>query len=241
MATIKKAQGGGLIKKGLKALGTTSGGVNTPMGKSLSKKVKEAKFQKNKGKFGMEGENVTLKDFSKKELKKKFGPPTDYTPKSSPVVLTAEQKANNARILQEIREGKRKNGGKISKAQGGIRIPKQLEQKGKPDARNSGLAIDTTSVPKGFKKLPGKPISSPDYKPSKRKYKTGGMISKMRNGGSLSGLTASTKRDNGTDPKGAFTKVQKKTLAGAKGKASLTKDKQLGATKMKMGGKMKKC
>jgi hypothetical protein len=64
---------------------------------------------------------------------------------------------------------------------------------------------------------------------------------KMKNGGSLSGLTASTKRDNGTDPKGAFTKVQKKTLAGAKGKVSLTKDKQLGATKMaKRGMSIKK-
>jgi hypothetical protein len=63
---------------------------------------------------------------------------------------------------------------------------------------------------------------------------------KMQNGGSLSGLTASTKRVGPSD-KGAFIKVQKKTLAGAKGKASLNKDKQLGATKMKMGGKMKKC
>ena len=41
------------------------------------------------------------------------------------------------------------------------------------------------------------------------------------------------------DPKGAYTKVQKRTLAGAKTKASLTKDKQLGATKMKNGGCMK--
>jgi hypothetical protein len=56
---------------------------------------------------------------------------------------------------------------------------------------------------------------------------------KMQNGGSLSGLKASNKRVGPVDPKGAFTKVQKKTLAGAKGKASLTKDKQLGATKMK--------
>lgn len=63
---------------------------------------------------------------------------------------------------------------------------------------------------------------------------------KMKNGGSLTGLKASTKRDKGVDPKGAFTKVQKKTLAGAKGKTSLTKDKQLGATKMKCGGKMSK-
>jgi hypothetical protein len=55
---------------------------------------------------------------------------------------------------------------------------------------------------------------------------------KMKNGGSLTGLKASNKRVGPVDPKGAFTKVQKKTLAGAKGKASLTKDKQLGATKM---------
>lgn len=59
---------------------------------------------------------------------------------------------------------------------------------------------------------------------------------KMKNGGSLSGLKASTKRDKGTDVNGAWTTVQKKALAGAKGKASLTKDKQLGATKMAKKG-----
>ena len=63
----------------------------------------------------------------------------------------------------------------------------------------------------------------------------------MKNGGSLTGLKASKKRVGPVDPKGAYTKVQKKTLAGAKGKASLTKDKQLGATKMKKGGAMSKC
>ena len=64
---------------------------------------------------------------------------------------------------------------------------------------------------------------------------------KMKNGGSLTGLKASNKRVGPVDPKGAFTKVQKKTLAGAKGKASLTKDKQLGATKMaKRGMSIKK-
>lgn len=66
------------------------------------------------------------------------------------------------------------------------------------------------------------------------------MANKTKSAGSLTGLKASTKRDKGIDPKGAFTKVQKKALAGAKGKASLTKDKQLGATKMKCGGKMSK-
>jgi hypothetical protein len=72
--------------------------------------------------------------------------------------------------------------------------------------------------------------------------KNGGSVKKkMKNGGSLSGLKASNKRVGPVDPKGAFTKVQKKTLAGAKGKASLTKDKQLGATKMaKKGMKISK-
>ena len=68
-------------------------------------------------------------------------------------------------------------------------------------------------------------------------YKHGGVVKKkMRNGGSLSGLTASNRRDKGIDPKGSWTKVQKKTLAGARGKAKLTADKQLGATKMAKRG-----
>jgi len=66
----------------------------------------------------------------------------------------------------------------------------------------------------------------------KNTRKSGGPVKKMKNGGSLTGLKASNKRVGPVDPKGAFTKVQKKTLAGAKGKATLTKDKQLGATKM---------
>lgn len=67
--------------------------------------------------------------------------------------------------------------------------------------------------------------------------KKGGVVKKkMRNGGSLSGLTASNRRDKGIDPKGSWTKVQEKTLAGAKGKAKLTADKQLGATKMAKRG-----
>lgn len=68
------------------------------------------------------------------------------------------------------------------------------------------------------------------------------MTIKKKNGGSLSGLKASNKRVGSVDPKGAFTKVQNKTLSGSKGKASLTKDKQLGATKMtaKCGTKMSK-
>ena len=58
-------------------------------------------------------------------------------------------------------------------------------------------------------------------------------MKKTKGSGSLTGLKASTKRDKGIDPNGAWTKVQEKTLAGAKSKAKLVKNKQLGATKMK--------
>ena len=50
--------------------------------------------------------------------------------------------------------------------------------------------------------------------------------------GSMSGLDASDKRVGPIDPQGAWTKVQEATLAGARSKAKLTKDKELGATKM---------
>ena len=56
--------------------------------------------------------------------------------------------------------------------------------------------------------------------------------------GSLSGMKASDKRVGPIDPQGAWTKVQEATLADARMKATLKKDKELGATKMKSGGKM---
>jgi hypothetical protein len=58
------------------------------------------------------------------------------------------------------------------------------------------------------------------------------MATSKKSLGSLSGLKASNKRVGPVDPKGAWTKVQERTLAGAKGKATLKKDKELGATKM---------
>ena len=56
--------------------------------------------------------------------------------------------------------------------------------------------------------------------------------------GSLSGMKASDKRVGPVDPQGAWTKIQEATLADARMKATLKKDKELGATKMKSGGKM---
>jgi len=150
MAKIKKAQLGSLIKKGAK---------------TLAQKVEAQKLSGGLTKAEMKIGKDANKTFKELNINKYNDAPP------SPIKLTAEQKANNAKILA----GNKKNGGPVKK---------------------------------------------------------------MKNGGSLSGLKASNKRVGPVDPKGAFTKVQKKTLAGAKGKASLTKDKKLGATKMKSGGCM---
>ena len=65
---------------------------------------------------------------------------------------------------------------------------------------------------------------------------------KKAKGGSMVGLNASTKRQGPIDPNGAWTKVQERTLAGAKGTAPLKKDKELDATRMtaKKGAKVAK-
>ena len=63
---------------------------------------------------------------------------------------------------------------------------------------------------------------------------------KKSKSGSLTGLNASNKRMGPSDT-GAWIDVQKKALAGAKSTPKLTKDKQLGATKMaKRGMSIKK-
>ena len=55
------------------------------------------------------------------------------------------------------------------------------------------------------------------------------------------GVAKPAKRVGPIDPNGAWTKVQERTIAGKKApKVPLKKDKQLGATKMKMGGSVKK-
>jgi hypothetical protein len=85
----------------------------------------------------------------------------------------------------------------------------------------------------GFDKN-GRPVSYDRYK--KGNFKTGGRIKKAQ-----AGLKASNKRVGPVDPKGAWTTVQKKTLAGKRTPVSLTRDKQLGATSMtaKRGIKVK--
>ena len=132
-----------------------------------------------------------------------------------------------------------------------VNVAKKVYKSGKDAVKNTIDKVKNTTVGEAAENTlelftgynPNrKPTKKADKVLSAMAKKNGGKVGKMRNGGSLSALNASTKRDNGTDPKGAFTKVQKKTLRGAKGKASLTKDKQLGATKMtaKSGAKVSK-
>ncbi len=74
-------------------------------------------------------------------------------------------------------------------------------------------------------------INNESYKEqmSKKKMQAGGVVKSQ------------PKRVGPVDPDGAYTKVQERTLAGAKvKKVPLTKDKELGATKMKKGGDVAK-
>jgi len=87
----------------------------------------------------------------------------------------------------------------------------------------------------------GFPVNKPKakFKPeSPQQQIAKGVKKKMQAGGVVK---SQPRRVGPVDPNGAYTKVQERTLAGAKvKKVPLTKDKELGATKMKKGGKISK-
>ena len=77
----------------------------------------------------------------------------------------------------------------------------------------------------------------PKGKPYELPFKQVAAKKKMQAGGTVKTI----KRVGPVDPNGAYTKVQERTIAGKKApKVPLKKDKQLGATKMKSGGKVSK-
>jgi hypothetical protein len=238
MATIKKAQGGGLIRKGLRIINPAKDAADT---QKMIKKIKKTETPLDR---------KIAKEIA--PIRKEIDINKYNNADARPVVLTPEQKANNARILKEIREGKRKTGGKVGKMKTGGSIPKAqpgrliragLKRIGdEAKAIKSGIKYGLKEGSQEYKKTKFfneldrlKGTGKLPKMPKGMGFKSGGKVGKMRNGGSLSGLTASTKRVGPSDT-GAFIKVQKKALAGAKGKASLTKDKQLGATKMARRG-----
>jgi len=249
MATIKKAQLGGLIKKGIKAASSSNKVVIPP---GLQKSLKKSQSGPTKiTQYSSEAEKIAAGGPTKLQKSKtvnKFDP--NY---EKPYKVKKQPKTDKYGF--DTRPDR--NGGTHKKAQLGGLIKKAVKKasnevipvaeknltRTSPAYNKKGLnmAIERRVNPEAAKKKMT-PAQRKSFEVDDSYRKNGGAVKKkMKNGGSLSGLTASNKRDKGTDVNGAFTKVQKKTLAGAKGKAPLTKDKQLGATKMKMGGKMKKC
>jgi hypothetical protein len=160
--------------------------------------------------------------------------------------LNKDGKITKADILKG--RGVIKNGGKVKKAQAGKSIDSTgIYKKRAEDAGNKLLKDDVRNFGKNIKDFATKQA---DLKRYGRKGKPGydeqgnrkplSLKFKLRKG--QAGLTASTKRVGPVDPKGAWTKVQEMNLPprNVKTSVSLKKDKQLGATKMKSGGKMKK-
>ena len=91
--------------------------------------------------------------------------------------------------------------------------------------------VDKAKNP-GLSKLPTPVRNKMGY----QKY--GGDVDMMQAGGVVK---SQPRRVGPVDPNGAYTKVQERTLAGKKAAApKLVKDKELGATKMKKGGKVSK-
>jgi hypothetical protein len=152
MATIKKAQLGSLIKKGMRVIDPAK---DAAAARKVVKKIKKTETP-----FDRKVEKEIA------PIRKEIDINKYNNASAKPVVLTAEQKANNARILKEIREGKRKNGGPV----------KKVVKKAK-----SGTSLGMKSVKAGFDKNPG--VTRADIiTAAKGKAKSGGSVKKAQNG-----------------------------------------------------------
>jgi hypothetical protein len=111
------------------------------------------------------------------------------------------------------------------------KISNAVKPKPKMKMGGSLKPVDKSKNP-GLAKLPTPVRNKMGY----QKY--GGAVDMMQAGGVVK---SQPKRMGPIDPNGAYTKVQERTLAGKKVAApKLVKDKELGATKMKKGGKVSK-
>ena len=130
----------------------------------------------------------------------------------------------------------------VKKAQKGTVMQKLKAKYPSADTTKMGdtrFSETYTGLPAKAKKQQADTEKAFDKKFGKGKpaMKMGGKIKKAQAG---LGLKPS-KPVGPIDPNGAWTKVQERTIAGKKAaKVPLKKDKQLGASKMKMGGKMSK-
>ena len=126
-------------------------------------------------------------------------------------------------------------GGKIKKAQSG----KDILRKPIPEDEKQAYV----PIPHLKKLISGeeRKVRKPERTTGPRPIKPSGVGTKPRMWAQAGLSVPPSKRVGPIDPNGAWTKVQEKTIAGSKAaKVPLKKDKQLGASKMKMGGKMSK-
>jgi hypothetical protein len=156
-----------------------------------------------------------------------------------------------------------------------VNVAKKFIKSGKDKVRNTINKVKNTTVGEAAENAvelftgynPNrKPIKKADKVLSAMAKRNGGKVGKMRNGGSVKNISAGPSKKSPTaskvDPKGAYTKVQERTLGNMKMGGSLKKpsddqkglkalptpvrnkmgyQKNGGATKMmKSGGKMKK-
>ena len=249
MATIKKAQYGAKSRESYKVSGgdykviakskSTPSGVETKAklkrtlkgalkgvtkASNLSKPTKTktplAEFDIPKSRFGSGIKKAQYGDRITRRQEGRLGRISEKNP----------ERAKEVAQRMRLRATRKKRGRELYNSlepDAGSRVRKSMEE-----AREASKAASKAKNGKSF------PDLNKDGKITKADILKGrGVIAKkgakLRNGGSLSGLKGSDKRVGPVDSAGAWTKVQKKTLAGAKGKATLKKDKQLGATKMK--------
>lgn len=146
---------------------------------------------------------------------------------------------------------KMKNGGSPKDAKKQAAVAIAMKKAGKaPKKAMMGSTMDKTMMPKPMMKMGGslKPVDKaknpglaklPTAVRNKMGYKKyGGSVDMMQAGGVVK---SQPKRVGPVDRNGAYLEVQERTLAGKKVAApKLTKDKELGATKMKKGGKVSK-
>jgi hypothetical protein len=222
MATIKKAQSGDRItSRQKKRLGRISE-KNPERAREVAERMKLRATRKKRG----------------SELYDSLSPKEDL-PAFKARTLEEAKKAKNGKSFPDLnKDGKitkadiLKGRGVIAQKGAAIKIKKTQVGNTNPQATDSSSlgGYRSSRVIKRDVLPASKPGGS-----KKVLMKKGGKIKKAQ-----AGLKASNKRVGPVDPKGAWTKVQEMTIAGKKTPVSLKKDKQLGATKMKSGGKMKK-
>jgi len=143
--------------------------------------------------------------------------------------------------MAKMQQPKPKKGGPTYK---NLKMGVSLEEQERTGYKKEGTKPtkqDSASYKQGYDKGKRGEKAYPGESPVGRMGRWEGQNEKPKKKMQAGGVMKPTKRVGPVDPNGAWTKVQERTIAGKKApKVPLKKDKQLGATKMKMGGSVKK-